>query len=50
MAGEEKKDFNAMLRESKGMPRIQLVTDEKPSKNMEAVGCTLRRLWPMTRP
>lgn len=29
MAGEEKKDFNAMLRESKGMPRIQLVTDEK---------------------
>ena len=29
MAEEEKKDFNAMLRESKGMPRIQLVTDEK---------------------
>lgn len=27
MAHEEKKDFNAMLRESKGMPRIQTVTD-----------------------
>ena len=27
MAGEEKKDFNAMLREDKGMPRVQVVTD-----------------------
>lgn len=27
MAHEEKKDFNAMLRGSKGMPRIQTVTD-----------------------
>ena len=27
MANEEKKDFNAMLAEAKGMPRIQLVTD-----------------------
>ena len=27
MANEEKKDFNAMLADSKGMPRIQLVTD-----------------------
>ena len=27
MANEEKKDFNAMLAEAKGMPRIQIVTD-----------------------
>ena len=27
MANEDKKDFNAMLHESKGMPRIQLITD-----------------------
>ena len=27
MANEEKKDFNAMLADSKGMPRIQMVTD-----------------------
>lgn len=28
MARESEKDFNAMLAEDKGMPRIQLVTDE----------------------
>lgn len=28
MANEDKKDFNAMLREDKGMPRVQIVTDE----------------------
>lgn len=28
MAHEEKKDFNAMLRQSKGMPKIQIITDE----------------------
>lgn len=27
MANEDKKDFNAMLAEAKGMPRIQIVTD-----------------------
>ena len=27
MANEDKKDFNAMLRDPKGMPRIQVVTD-----------------------
>ena len=27
MANEHKKDFNAMLADSKGMPRIQMVTD-----------------------
>lgn len=28
MAHEEQKDFNAMLRESKGMPKVQIVTDK----------------------
>lgn len=29
MANEEKKDFNAMLHDSKDMPKIQVITDEK---------------------
>ncbi len=29
MANEEKKDFNAMLNDSKDMPKIQIITDEK---------------------
>lgn len=29
MAGEEKKDFNAMLRNSKDMPKLVTITDEK---------------------
>lgn len=29
MANEEKKDFNAMLHESRDMPRIQRITDER---------------------
>lgn len=29
MAGEEKKDFNAMLHRDNGMPKIQIVTDER---------------------
>lgn len=29
MAGEEKKDFNAMLNDSKDMPKLQIITDEK---------------------
>lgn len=29
MANEEKKDFNAMLNDSKDMPKIQMVTDKK---------------------
>ena len=28
MANEDKKDFNKMLYEDKGMPKIQIVTDE----------------------
>ena len=32
MANENKKDFNAMLGDSKDMPKIQIVTDEKSIK------------------
>lgn len=29
MANEASKDFNAMLQDSKDMPKIQIITDEK---------------------
>ncbi|MGE9881025.1 MGMT family protein [Blautia obeum] len=29
MANEDKKDFNAMLNDSKDMPKVQIITDEK---------------------
>ena len=29
MANEEKKDFNAMLHDSKDMPKFQMITDPK---------------------
>ena len=29
MANEDKKDFNAMLHDSKDMPKIQTITDPK---------------------
>lgn len=29
MANEEKKDFNAMLRDGKDMPKVQIITDQK---------------------
>ena len=29
MAKEDKKDFNAMLRDSKDMPKFQTITDQK---------------------
>ena len=29
MAKEDKKDFNAMLRDGKDMPKIQIITDQK---------------------
>lgn len=32
MANEDKKDFNAMLRNSKDMPKIQIITDEASIK------------------
>jgi len=32
MANEDRKDFNAMLHDSKDMPKIQIITDEKSIK------------------
>ena len=32
MANEEKKDFNAMLHDSKDMPKVQIVTDPRTIK------------------
>lgn len=32
MANEEKKDFNAMLHDSKDMPKFQTIADEKSQK------------------
>lgn len=32
MAGEDKKDFNTMLRDGKDMPKIQIITDEASIK------------------
>lgn len=29
MANEQNKDFNAMMRDAKGMPKIQIITDPK---------------------
>ncbi|WP_373127653.1 MGMT family protein [Dielma fastidiosa] len=35
MANEDKKDFNAMLKDNKGMPKLQIITD---SKSIEKYG------------
>jgi len=37
MANEEKKDFNAMLHDSKDMPKMQTITDQK---SIEKYGCS----------
>ena len=34
MANEEKKDFNAMLRDAKDMPKIETITDAKSRQNV----------------
>ena len=31
MANEDKNDFNAMLRDSKDMPKFQTITDQEPN-------------------
>ena len=48
MANEDKKDFNAMLHDSKDMPKIQVITDKKALKNTAAAECTLRHRLTMT--
>ena len=46
MANENKKDFNAMLHDSKDMPKFQIITDEK---SMVEIKCTLLHRLTMTR-
>ncbi len=41
MANENKKDFNTMMKNSKDMPKIQIVKDEKTIKNMVELKCFL---------
>ena len=43
MANEDKKDFNAILRDKKDMPKFQIITDPKALKNMVEVRCLLPR-------
>lgn len=49
MANEDKKDFNAMLHDSKDMPKFQTITDQKALRNTAAIKCILPRLSTMTR-
>ena len=47
MANEDKKDFNAMLHDSKDMPKFQTITDEKSIEKYgrgQNVLCTANRL------
>ena len=46
MANEDKKDFNAMLHDSKDMPKFQTITDEEHRKIWwgQNVLCTANRL------
>ena len=45
MANEDKKDFNAMLHDSKDMPKFQIITDltRKALRNMGEAECILLR-------
>ena len=49
MANEDKKDFNAMLMDSKDMPKVQIITDEKSIENMVEIKCTLPHPLTMTK-
>lgn len=49
MAHEDKKDFNAMLHDSKDMPKFQVITDEKSIEKTVAAGCISHRLLTMIR-
>ena len=48
MANEDKKDFNAMLHDSKDMPKFQTITDEKSIEKYGGTECTLHRQSTMT--
>ena len=43
MANEDKKDFNAMLHDSKDMPKFQTLPTRKALRSMAEAGCTLHR-------
>ena len=49
MANEDKKDFNAMLMDSKDMPKVQIITDEKSIEKYGGDKCTLPHLLTMTK-
>lgn len=49
MANEDKKDFNAMLHDSKDMPKFQTITDKKSIEKYGGKKCILPRLSTMTR-
>lgn len=49
MANEGKKDFNAMLMDSKDMPKVQTITDQKSIENMVAIKCILPHQLTMTK-
>ena len=50
MAKEDKKDFNAMLADSRDTPKIQIVTDERTIQTIRRKQvCTLRLPQPMMR-
>ena len=49
MANEDKKDFNAMLHDSKDMPKFQIITDQKSIEKYGGNKCTLPRPLTMTR-
>ena len=49
MAGEGKKDFNAMLRDSKDMPKFQTITDRRSIEKYGGNGCISHRLSTMTK-
>ena len=46
MANEDKKDFNAMLHDSKDMPKFQIITDQKSIEKYgeQNVFCSANRL------
>ena len=49
MANEDKKDFNAMLHDSKDMPKFQIITDVKSIENMAETECISLHLLIMTK-
>ena len=49
MANEDKKDFNAMLHDSKDMPNFRPLPTRKALRNMAEAECTLPHQSTMTR-